>query len=51
MSGTPGGIVFSMCKTVPGPLHLAERRVNYNELVAGNEAREQNRHCLAVLAA
>ena len=34
-----------------GPLDLAERSVNYNELVAGNDVREQNRHRLAVLAA
>ena len=34
-----------------GPLHLAERRVDRDELVSGNDKREQNRHRLAVLAA
>ena len=34
-----------------GPLHLAERSVNYNDLVVGNDAGEQNRHRLAILAA
>ena len=33
------------------PLDLAERNMNYNELVVGNEAREQNRHRWAVFAA
>ena len=35
----------------PRPLDRAERGVKYNELVEGNDAREQNRHRLAVLAA
>ena len=34
-----------------GPLHLAERRVNRDKLLARNDAREQDRHRLAVLAA
>ena len=35
----------------PRPLDFPERRVNYNKLIAANDAREQNRHRLAVLAA
>ena len=34
-----------------GPLDLAERSVNYQELVAGHDPGEQNGHCLAVLPA
>ena len=50
MSGTPAGSVASMCSTVPRPLDLAERCMNDEELLARNDAREQNRHALAVLA-
>ena len=31
-----------------GPLDLTEGGVNYQELVAGTDPAEQNRHCLAV---
>lgn len=33
-----------------GPFHLAERRVNRDELIARDDVREQDRHGLAVLA-
>ena len=50
MSGTPGGIVFSICRDSAGPLDLAERRMDDEKLFAGDDAREQDRHRLAVLA-
>lgn len=33
-----------------GPFDLSERRVDGDQLVAGNDAGQQDRHCLAVLA-
>ena len=45
-----GNRVLDVCDRA-GPIDLAERRVNHNELVAGNNARERDRHRLAVLAA
>ena len=50
MSGTPGGIVLSMCAGVV-PLDLARETVDDQQLVAGNDGREQERHRLAVFAA
>ena len=34
-----------------GPLDLSERRMDDEKLLAGNDARELDRHALAVLAA